>query len=449
MFRKKSSAKPANQKGGGGPPPKSAETPSKPAGMDESPEAILAAMNAAAGKSKSSGGASKKGKGGGPMGLVIPLVVVLAIAAVGYFGYTRILGGSIPGLAALTGEARLRRRGTPPEPDAPEDAAQEEGAPPEAAPPEAAPVEGAPPEAELMPDELPDSGSSLSVQPELRAAVDCAGRPAFLDELELTGNAQYSTGEPGVRGVILLAPVPDSDAVSKYQHQSSSSAGFFGAHVVDRDGYAYFAPSPRTGLGIAEATNQDHLYMIDGESGGLTDYLTLPSAAPPSPENPYGVLGLGYDCDSNSLYATTVTGSTAENQVGRIYRIDLSNNEVAGSLDNIDGFGAAVRASANGKQLVFGSPRNSQIRAVDLDADGNFQGEPRTVAQLAESERARQITFANENEMIVQAVEFNFSNPEIPPGVEVRFQYDAAVDRGVNPIRHLTQVHHLSFCRPG
>jgi hypothetical protein len=246
--------------------------------------------------------------------------------------------------------------------------------------------------------------------------------------LGFPGDAHFSTAEPGIRGVILLAPIPNSDAVSKYQHQSWSSAGFFDAHVTDRDGYTYFAPSPRTGLGVAQPTNQDHLYMLDSESGALTDYITLPSAVPPSPENPFGVMGLAYDCDSNSLYATTVTGSTAENQVGRIYRIDLNTNEVAGSLDNIDGYGAAVQTTGTGKQLVFGSARDSQIRVVDLNADGNFQGEPRTLTQLAETERARQISFPNENEMIVQAVEFNPGNAEIPQGIEVRFQYDPAAD---------------------
>ena len=90
----------------------------------------------------------------------------------------------------------------------------------------------------------------------------------------------------------------------------------------------------------------------------------------------------------------------------------MSNNEVAGSLENTDGYGIAVRTTGSGKQsVVFGSPRDLQIRAVDLNADGNFQGEPRTIAVLGEAERAWQITFANENEMIVQAVQFNFNNP--------------------------------------
>lgn len=146
-----------------------------------------------------------------------------------------------------------------------------------------------------------------------------------------------------------------------------------------------------------------------------------------SPENLYGVLGLAYDCDSNSLYATAVTGSTAAQAVGRIYRIDVSTGEITGERDNLDAYGVAVR-TANGKQLVFGSPHDAQIRALDLDAEGNMQGEPRTIATLADSQRARRISFANENEMIVQAVEFSFTNAEIPAESETRFQYDAATD---------------------
>ena len=232
-----------------------------------------------------------------------------------------------------------------------------------------------------------------------------------------------------MRGVILLSPVPNTDAVSKYQHQSWSSAGFFDAFVKDAQGNLYLAPSPRTGLGVSEPSNQDHIYKLAADSGELSDYVTLPSAAPPSPENPYGVVGLAYDCDTNSLYATTVTGSTAENQVGGIYRIDLNTGEVASKIDNIDGYGVAVQRRRE-RQADWRLAHRAILKfaAVGLDDAGNFQGDPQTVAALADTQRARQITFANANEMIIQAAEFSFANAEIPQTTEVRFQYHAAAN---------------------
>ena len=94
----------------------------------------------------------------------------------------------------------------------------------------------------------------------------------------------------------------------------------------------------------------------------------------------------------------------------------------------MDAYGAAVRATESGAQLVFGSTRDNLIRALDLNTDGNFQGEARTVATLADSLRARKILINNGNEMVVQAVDFNYGNPDVPQGEQVRLQYDGESD---------------------
>lgn len=366
----------------------------KPVGTPESSAPIKAASDA----TKSAPKQEKKKGGGGPLKLLLPLVLIVAIAGGGYFVVTRFLGGG--------------------------------GAPENAAPataPTAAPV------AELPlsnPQTALSEGDAISTpKPVKKKAKPCGGTPKFLAGLKLSADAKFTTNEPDTRGLVLLTPVENSDAVSKYQHQSWNRAGFLDAFVIDQNGNVYAAPSPRTGLGITKPTKQDHIFKLDTNSGELKDMLTLPSAAPTSPENPYGVLGLALDCETNSLYATTVTGSTDAGEIGRIYRIDLTSGEVAGQLDAIDGYGVAVRASANGKQLIFGSARDAKLRAVDLDAEGNFQGEPREIASLEDSQRARQISFPNENAMVVQAVEFSFSKTEIPQGTNVSLEYDAAGEK--------------------
>lgn len=421
-FGKKKGGAPASQ-----PPPGNNTSQSKPA--DDKMTAAKSGPPPKKGKKKSGGG------GGGIFKLLMPLVLVLALAAGVYYVYTNFLsdgsGGGIPFLSSENAAPPSQPETDAGPPDqAPaqpqsEPAAQAQ-APAESdkqAPPAAAKA-GAP-----LPDAPADGASALQAQPAPAAQVDCAASPAFLKERGLAEDFQISTHEPGVRGLILIgASVENSDAPSRYQHQSWSRAGFLDAFVMARNGDVYFAPSPRTGLGVDAPTNQDHLYKLDTNSGELADFLTLPAAAPSTPEFPFGIVSLAYNCETNGLYVTAITGSTPESQVGRIYYIDLNTGEIAGQLENVDAYGATVRATANGSQLLFGSTRDNQIRALDLNADGNFQGEPRTVAALAESQRARNISISNGNEMVVQAVKFNYANADVPQGEQVRLTYDGAND---------------------
>lgn len=331
--------------------------------------------------------APKKAKGGAPIGLLLPIIALLILGGGGYYAFTR-LGGA---------------------------AANNAESPPAATEPIAS-----------IPQAPTESADALRVKPAPKKLVNCEGKPKFLNKLGFVGDITFSTNEKGIRGLILFGSTSEnSDALLRYQHQSWSSAGFLDAFVMDRNGNLYLAPSPRTGLGVSQPKNQDHIFKLDTQNGALASYVTLPSAAPASSENPYGVLGLAYDCDTNSLYATSVMGSTPAQPAGRIYRIDLDSGEIADQRDNLDAYGIAIRA-ASSKELIFGSPEDVQIRALDLDQDGNFQGEPRTIATLADPLRARKISLANENEMVVQAVEFSFTNAEIPQETETRFQYDAA-----------------------
>ncbi|MBI4671245.1 MAG: hypothetical protein HY741_06200 [Chloroflexi bacterium] len=394
-FGKKKPAAPPAASSAGKPP---AAAPAKPAGD---------AAKAAPPKT-----APAKKKGGSPLKLLLPILVLLAVGGGGYYAYTRLLAPSAP----ASGTAQQPSAALANIPNGSADDAESLKAQPKPTRKKA----NQQPSANAADTNAPSSVQTASVAP-------CAGQPKFLARLGFGKNVYYDTSE--LHRLVVLAPMPNSDAVSKYQNQSWVQAGYVDAFAVDRAGNIYLAPSPRTGPGIAALKPQNVLYKIDTRTGNLSEYLNLPGAADVSPENPYGVLGLTYDCDTNSLYATTVTGSTAANQVGRIYRIDLQTNEIASQLDNVDAFGVATGVGTNGKRLYFGSVRDAKIRAVDLDAQGNFQGTAREVATVGDAQRAQRIAFPSANEMLVQAVAFNFNNTEIPQGALARFQYDPTADQ--------------------
>lgn len=374
-------------------------------------------------RSQSGAGKPKREAGGCSIGFVLVMLLVLAAAAGGgYLLFTRMQGGGAGAPAEGTQPtAEDQVVASLPTAEAPGVADVPATRPTRTRKATAVPAESLPP---ILDAGTPVVGSESESPPANAPAVNvCGGTPQFLARLKIT-DPVFSVDVPGTRGLFLTGTGGEGEI--RYQHQSWSSAGYMQAFGMDRDGNLYLAPSPRTGPGLSAPLEQDRILKVDTAGGELKPYLTLPGAGPASAENPHGVMGLAIDCESNSLYVTTVTGSTAASEVGRLFRVDLGANAVAGQLDNIDGYGAAVLAGAGGKQLVFGSTRDSQLRAVGLDEAGNFQGEPQVIGTLADPERAREIYFTETGAMVVRGAVFQYASAEVQPGTETTWQYDAA-----------------------
>ena len=251
-------------------------------------------------------------------------------------------------------------------------------------------------------------------QPSIGGVTYCRGLPRFAQAQGFSGQMIFSTSERLMKGLVLYEPNPTPGASRVYQHPSWDDAGYLGPVVVDRDGDIYVAPVPRTNLVDNPPGKQNIIYRVDRGTGEIAAFLDLSALAPPSPENPFGLLGLAYDCDTHSLYATSVAGSTRTGEVGRIFRIDLNNRAIAAQVENIDAIGVGVLNGAQGKRLYFGAARAPEVRSIALGEDGNFRGEPRqefSIATLSggRDEKARRINFDAGGNMLVYAVEFNFN----------------------------------------
>ena len=360
-----------------------------------------------AGDAKPAVQAPAKTKGGGPLKLLLPLIVVAAVIGGGFFVYTRFIA---PG-AKSAAETQTIADIPAPANDvvAPGDVSKADARKTR----QAAAANANPP-------------PNASAENAGGAGANCAATPKFLAKLNLGNNALFEISD--THRLVLLLPSPDSDAVSKYQNQSWSQAGLVGAFATDRQGNVYVAPTPRLGPGVKAAQPQNTLYKVDTNTGELGAFVTLPDAAAPSPGNPFGIMGLAYDCDTNSLYVSSLAGSTADREAGHIYRVDLNLGAVAGRLDNVDALGLAVGSAADGKVLYFGSARAPQLRAVNLDAGGNFQGAARAAGALTGAERALRLTITSPGAMTAQTIAFDLSKAELPQGAEIQLQYEFTAD---------------------
>jgi len=249
------------------------------------------------------------------------------------------------------------------------------------------------------------------LNPAYTGVEDCRKLPKFFDDMGLAPNPLVGTSFRSYVGFVVY----DRNGSKQFiQHPSWRQAGNLGGFINDSQGNFYVIPVPFVSVELNPPEKQTILYRIDASTGEMAPVLTLPAASPPSTNNPFGLMGLGLDCETNSLYVTSVAGSSASQELGRIFRIDLDTMQVAGQLEGVDAIGVGVFKGMDGKRLYYGAARLPIVFSIALDEKGSFVGAPREEFSIATipgvgNQRVRRINFLAPQEMSVRSVEFNFS----------------------------------------
>lgn len=269
----------------------------------------------------------------------------------------------------------------------------------------------------------------------LGIANACQAMPAFINQTGIGAQVAIDTQQRGYMGLRLLNP----QTRKTWQHPTWDDVGHVGAFTRDNAGNIYVAPTPEVSLANNPPALQNRIYKIDTKTGEMSLWLDLPAVAPPSLSNPFGTMGLFYDCDTDSLYASSLAGSEARQVHGRIYRIDLASQQVRAQLEAVDAIGIGVFNGIEHKRLYFGSARSSDVYSVALDARGDFTPELRhefALASLPEGNTTsvRKFEFVKKQEQYVMQLketEFGFRLlAENNPRKRVyRFIYQSAQDR--------------------
>ncbi len=271
----------------------------------------------------------------------------------------------------------------------------------------------------------------------------CKAPPAFMRSLSANegfgpGSA-LSTSERDLLGLAVVEFDPQSgQRLRSWQHPSWRSAGNLSAFALDQRGDVYVIPAPRVNLLENPPAKQSRLYRIDGNTAEMTLALEFPVAAAVSQRNPFAGLGLSYDCALDSLFLSSVAGSTPSEQRGLVFRIALRPSvKVASTLAGIDIFAVTSFANEGGSALALGSARNAEILQISLDANGNFP--PGAVATPLLSiaglgpegnDRARKIDVAGDGTLTVRGTRFAYNLAQ-PSAQEKATSYVFAFDAGL------------------
>lgn len=271
-------------------------------------------------------------------------------------------------------------------------------------------------DAEVSQTSKTESESTEAPTPNFKmgSAYWCRGIPPFVNNLELQQPVAIDTRQSRYPGVMIR----ELRGSQSYRHESWAQTGAVGPTVMDQSGNVYVIPVPSISLDINPVAKNQTIYRIDGQTGVMEPYLTLPKVANAPVLHPYGVIGLGMDCDTNSLYVSSVYGSDPKTQRGAVYLIDLNLRKVTDVLRDVDSIGLGVFNFPHEKRLYFGSARDSNVFSMALMPDGRFTDETArfeySLAVLPEGDTtsAKKIRFARartgRHEMLVDETEFGF-----------------------------------------
>jgi hypothetical protein len=286
---------------------------------------------------------------------------------------------------------------------------------------------------------------TFSLQGPLSARNACRRPPTFFNGQGFGRGVSLSTSERDLIGIAAVEFDPSTKKRSRFwQHASWSKFGQLSAFTLDRQGDVYVIPAPRVNLADNPPALQNRLYRIDASSGEMQLALEFPVAAAASARNPYAGMALSYDCDSHSLWLSSVAGSEPNRERGKILRIQLEPIvAVKDQLDDFDGFGIApfsagssLQAGAHkaGQQgLLIASARHGSVLLQAMNKDGRMQGRPLPLLSIAGlgpvgNDRVRKIDIGSQGELLLHGTPFNFNLAQ-PSAQHAAVKYRFAWDR--------------------
>lgn len=266
----------------------------------------------------------------------------------------------------------------------------------------------------------------------------CKQTPEFIRKLGFnpSKSALIST-ERRTMGVVLVEyrDIRNQSLGISRRHVDPSwrSAGFVSTVTLDNRGNAYVLPSAMVNTIHNPAEGQNIIHRIEGGTGKMKPFLKLPSVKPPGKENAFGLMGCHFDCGNGSLLVSSIAGSSADEEIGRVFQVDLKKKAFKVILEGVDVMAVAVRRLGSKRELFYGLARSSQVWKVALEEDGSVKGKPTKVIDLSNlgpqgDEKAKKIKFDRQGRMIITGVPFfyNLTAPVEGQASNFIFVYDKA-----------------------
>ncbi|MCB0320431.1 MAG: hypothetical protein KDD60_05845 [Bdellovibrionales bacterium] len=261
----------------------------------------------------------------------------------------------------------------------------------------------------------------LSAAPQVESGYRCKRSPSFLGEYGFSpSNSAFTTSLRKQIGLFLIeARTTPGKERQVYQHPTWRMGGYLGALTFSEQGEIFVLPAPHVNLQDNPPAKSNIVYRVDPKKVAMEQWKVLPSPEGGKEESTFGAMGITYSCFSDSLYVSSVFGSTRTREVGVVYHLNAKTGEVLGKLNGFDGFGLASLKVSGRPFLLLGSARSSDLFGVVLDESGKFLTPPNRLLSLTGlgprgDDRIKKIV-VNEDSGVLEitgyAFHFNLMNP--------------------------------------
>lgn len=246
----------------------------------------------------------------------------------------------------------------------------------------------------------------------------CLAQPFYISQTGLNRHAAVlSTSEKKTKGLVMVEYNQENGRISigkTWQHPSWSQYGWLGPIATDEKGNTYVAPVPVINVLDNPIDQQNTVLKVNGQTGEMKPLVALPLPDSITHANPYGLLGIYYDCDSRQVFASSVAGSDKTHERGVVYIINPETGSIVDKFEGIDAMGICTGGVTGEKRLYIGSSREPAIYSIGISSSGKFSGELKKEISLdmmgpRGDDKARRIRFDNTGTLQVFGIEFNYN----------------------------------------
>lgn len=275
----------------------------------------------------------------------------------------------------------------------------------------------------------------LSVSSSLNAQEDCRKQPLFISKWGFdVSKSALSSSEDKMMGPVLIEVENPEDHHSPrtrfFQDSSWLQVGYIGPIVVDDNGDVFTVPHPFVNALNTSFEDLNSIYRIDSRSGKMEKFLAIPVENIPHHRNPFGILGLSFDCTSGKLIVSTVSGSSDKEMLGKIVSVDTKSKKIKTIVEGLDAMGVYIATVTGERRLYYGKARKSEIWSVPLNEKNEAIGSHKMEVNFEGlgyrgDDKARKIILTDDK-MLITGVPFyyNLTAPRVKQESTYVFKYN-------------------------
>ena len=233
----------------------------------------------------------------------------------------------------------------------------------------------------------------------------CARHPKFLAKLRVPQPIAIDLSQQNYKGLAFLY----GRGLHRAVHLKTwERFDYFSTYALDPKGNMYLTPMPFVSVKAKTFEFQKNIYFLDTNSGNLSVWLSL-GEVKATPNNPFGVIALVYDCDDNTLWVSAIDESSYSKSRGVIYHIDIESKKILQRIKGVDALSLALLKSSKGKFLLLGDARKSQLLAMEIK-EGRALANPIKLLELPNTlEHIRKIKLKGKNLLELQTIPFSYT----------------------------------------